>query len=161
MNRKTNEANRLIARYFDGLTSTAEERRLRQLLADAEVTGREADEARAVLSYAAMSGRTVSVATAERQHPPVRRWSAAASVAASIVAAATLGWWAFAGGGAAGDQSADCIAYVDGHRIDDPQQVRDIVDTELSLFGQASDAVADDITDDLNSISSAINSTEP
>lgn len=160
MNRKTNEANRLIARYFDGLTSTAEERRLRQLLADAEVTGREADEARAVLSYAAMSGRTASVATAERQRP-VRRWSTAASVAASIIAVATLGWWAFAGDGDAGDQSADCIAYVDGIRIDDPQQVRDIVDTELSLFGQASDAVADDITDDLNSISSAINSTEP
>ncbi len=144
---KTHEARSLIALYFEGLTTLGQEQRLRTLLADPELKGSEFDEARAVMSFAAISPDTIPQ---RRSRRPL--YAAIASVAASaaiIVVLASLFARPIA--------QPDYLAYVDGHRIDNQEEVMSIVNADLSLLGEASADISDDIDSDLNALSSAIN----
>lgn len=142
---------KLTERYFDGLTTLAEEKRLRQLLANPQLKGAKLDEARATLSFAA-----VSPVTAARK-PRVMPWRTVASVAASVALVVALGAAFFTDGG--GHSDGACIAYVDGKRIENPDHVVEIMRSELSAMGEASAEVQDDIATELNAFSEVMNQT--
>lgn len=145
---KIHEARSLIALYFEGLTTLGQERRLRELLSDPNLQDEEADQARAVMSFAAISQDTV---------PPVRNrrplYAAIASVAASAAVIVLIASLFLKTSPAA----TDYLAYVDGQRIDNPEEVMLLVNADLSLLGEASEDVNDEIDGDLNALSSALN----
>lgn len=149
INSLQSEALKLTERYFDGHTTLAEERRLRQLLANPQLMGAELDEARAVLGYVA-----VTPAQSARK-PIVMPWRTVVSVAASVALVVILGVAFFVKKEAYG--ALECIAYVDGERIENPDHVVEIMQSELSLMGEASAEVHEDIATELNAFSEVMN----
>lgn len=138
----------LIKLYFDGATTLEQDRELRRLLAEPWASGADADEARAVMSFACMTPRRKTPRT-----PLMHHVAASLSAAASVAVAAVIGWSLLAERG----QQPECIAYVDGREITDTETVMEIIDSDLDALGKASSDMSDDITDDLSSISNAIN----
>ena len=118
-NRDThNEWHRLIERYFDALTTPAEEQRLKRFLASPHSDYPEYDEIKAVLGY---------LSTGKRYHTPreqnkriininqVLKWGTAAAIAIGIFGTAT---WNI------NKETEDiCIAYIDGKKYTDSKFV--------------------------------------
>lgn len=145
----TSETRSLIALYFEGLTSLEQEERLRRILADPDVKGPEADEARAVMSFAAMADDDI------QQKRPLRpRIFAAASIAASVTVIALIGWNLFRN-----TSAPECMAYVDGKQIDDAEYVMALINEDLDMLGEASENVSEEIDDNLSAFSSALKTT--
>lgn len=141
------EAETLAQLYFEGETTLAQERRLGELLRDAGITGALANEARAVMSFAAMP-----VAAPESGRSGFS-WRAVVSVAASVACVATLGLGVLT----IGSRSDDCIAYVDGHRIDNDSKVVEMMHAELALAADVSNEVDEDIVSELSVFSEVLN----
>lgn len=151
-NNNPDRLSHLIQLYFDGETTLEQERELRAMLADPKVTGEEADEARAVISFAVSSPSHAASSTVKPPSRKPSRFMAAVSVAASVAVVAMVGYGLFHP-----RNNAECMAYVDGNVITDSEVVMEMVETDLSALGQASSDVSSDITDDLDAISSALN----
>lgn len=149
----TPEIRKLIQLYFEGLTSVEEERRLREALADPSVRGEEADEARAVMSFAAVSPDLSESPTVARRRP--RHLSALLSAAASVAVVGLLCW-----NFSLREPQTQYMAYIDGRSTEDPEQVMKLINDDLSLLGEASEDVADEIDDNLSAFSSVINNSE-
>lgn len=149
----TPEIRKLIQLYFEGLTSIEEERQLREALADPSVRGAEADEVRAVMSFAAVSPDQSESPTVARRPP--RHLSALLSAAASVAVVGLLCWNFFLR-----EPQTQYMAYIDGHSTEDPEQVMKLINDDLSLLGEASEDVADEIDDNLSAFSSVINNSE-
>lgn len=134
----------LISRYFDGETSLDEERALRAALSRLENPDSEAKEAMAVMGYAtAVTPTDRSVAISRSKTRPLRVWGscvAAALVAAALVTPLFKTQRLRGGGG-------ECVAYVNGIRIDDTETVTAIMMNQLGEAANASDRIADNITD--------------
>ena len=100
----------VVNRYFDGETSEEEERLLRRFLATEAGQDSDFDEVRAVMSVFAAGKET------SRNQPKSRRlwpWLAAACVAG-------LAWLLWTG---IGDSQDVCVAYVNGQKITDRDEV--------------------------------------
>lgn len=126
------EAEILTARYFDGMTSLAEEERLRNLLRDPSLEGENLDEARAVMGFALMDPAT------GRRHNRSRRYYL--SVAAGIAAVFAVGSIMLFGTRHSDIGMASqprCMAYVGGQKVTDPEAVMMLVDDDLSEFSAA------------------------
>ncbi len=145
-NHLTPEARSLIALYFEGLTTLEQERKLRALLADSSVSGPEADEARAVMSFAAMSPDVIP--PQRSRHPMV---AAIASAAATVVLLIMLVCGLFAS-----PEAPEYMAYIDGRPVDNHEEVISTIESDLSMLGEASENVSDEIDDNLNALSSAL-----
>lgn len=142
--------NRLINLYFEGLTTLDQEQELRRMLDDPSANWPEALEARAVLSYASVSPVRGG---ASGKRNSLRPLLAAVSAAAVIAIVSVVGWH-FTSPSAA----VECIAYVDGRPVNDSQAVMGIIESDLSMLGDASSDVSGEISSELNAISNAINS---
>ncbi len=140
---------KLIDLYFNGLTTLEQEQRLRDILADPSVTAPGADDVRAVMSFAAMTPAESAQSDGRR----VPLWLRVSSVAASAAVIATAGFFMLNRPSAADG----CLAYVDGVRVEDAGRIKEIVDSDLKLFGEASGDVSSDIEDDLLELSAAMN----
>jgi len=143
---------RLIDRYFDGATTLPEEEELRRIASDPEACGGKLDELRAVMSFAAVTPR--EKATAKRGHTYTRHILAIGSAAAAVTIIAMAGWWISTMPGT--DGKSECMAYVDGQEISDPNQVMKIVNSDLAALGEAASGLTDDVTDELDAISAAM-----
>lgn len=125
----------LIDKYFDGLTSEAEEAALRKALASPEVKGKDADEARAVMGVFAAQRRT-----RRRSHARFARYAAAIAVIALGFTA-----WNISYRGDAPD--AVYLSYVNGTRIDQSEPVLAIMAAELDAMGEAESGMQQEINE--------------
>lgn len=137
---------RLIEKYFDATATLDEERQLRAMLADPAFDSAEADEARAVLSVSLVSP---PLRTERRLHRRFRPLAVAASLAVLLALGATLL--------TSRVPEPDCVAYIGGQRVDNPDRVMEMVNADLSLLGSVQRETATDITNQFSELASAIN----
>lgn len=148
-NSSQSRADNLVDKYFSGLTSLGEEAELRRLLANEEITGEKADEARAVLSFASLSPEAAPIVRAGKSRKPTRIFLSAATSVAVIIA---LGWSL-----SRNSSETNYMASIDGNLTTDPQEVMAIINADLSLLGDASADFSNDVNTELSDISKAIN----
>lgn len=140
----------LIDLYFEGMTDSTQETRLRRLLASTELTSDKIDEARAVMGYFAASR---AVESRERRKtvqtrilPRIRLIDIAASVA--IIAAFALAVINFR----AADENSRCMAYANDIVISDAAEVMGIMDNDLLAMREATEDFQAEIIDQMESI---------
>lgn len=132
--------NILIDRYFDGELSVAEEHCLLEELLRFPQGDEEIDSALAVMGYARMPNGKRKGGTWNHR---MFRWAAAAVVAGVVAVAAIVPY-------AVNSSASDCYAYVDGKKIVDKNEIEQLVSSDLSDMGDASEDVALQVNDDLN-----------
>lgn len=141
------ELDRLIARYFDGETSLAEERRLRLLLARPEATGDAADEARAVMGVFAAQRAAMHTQRRTRRTAPWRV-AAAITLIAGVAVALLL----------PRHEVGNYTAYCDGTEITDRDHVLAFMQADLSAMGHAAADLGTSVAADFGEMSNAITS---
>ena len=139
--RSFQEWEELVERYFDALTTDAEEQELRNFLGSPEAVGTVFDEARAVMGFLKV-GQTLH--TKKHKHHSVNYWKVAAIFCGVMLGGFTL-WNTWE------KKQNVCEAYVFGtkytevamvmsqmrHSLDKMNEVKeDIVETQLSDFFQ-------------------------
>ena len=139
--RSFQEWEELVERYFDALTTDAEEQELRNFLGSPEAVGTVFDEARAVMGFLKV-GQTLH--TKKQKHHTVNYWKVAAIFCGVMLGGLTL-WNTWE------KRQNVCEAYVFGtkytevamvmsqmqHSLDKMNEVKeDIVETQLSDFFQ-------------------------
>lgn len=145
----------LIGRYFNGETSLDEEKLLRQLLAAKDCPDiEEADEARAVMAFSLATpdatGETYKTTTTVKQRKKHLVWwncAAAAIVAAALITPALRPSGSY----------GECVAYVNGTRIDDTETVTAMMFSELGEAAKASNQIAYDMTLEWHQMADAFN----
>lgn len=154
MNR--DQLHNLIERYFNAETTTEEERLLAEKLLAIPPGDPEADEALAVMGYARASASPAGKISAGRKtgRKPIRRIIAGVAAAAALAIAASA---VFTESGDLGPASGECIAYVNGRRIDDEKVVMDIVAAQLGEMGDVADGISMQMESDLSDIREAMN----
>lgn len=144
MNRPGHNAHwdELIARYFDGLTTDEEERRLRRFLASPDSADARYDETRAVMGFLAV-GRQLHTARPATLRPPhrARLWAAAASFL--LLLSGGAGWWI------TDNKQNVCVAYIDGQRVTDTEIVMQQAEHALAAVRRTTGepTVEDQLTD--------------
>lgn len=132
-----NELSDLIRRYFNAETSLADEKRLRQLLAQADDSLPDVAEAKAVAGYSLMPG--AGAASRTRRRSLLHRAGIAAAIAAAVIPAGIVL-------GVHSDASARpvCVAYVNSVKVTDPATVRQMALDNLAMaceeYGAMSEA---------------------
>ena len=115
----------LISSYFECTATDADERLLRHALAQCPWSGSDIDEARVAMGFA-----SVGMELEQRsRHAPWR--AAAAAVAAVAIVAGALVHVGL------GSNAGECIAYVNGHKVTNQEQVMQMVRGNLSAVGEA------------------------
>lgn len=143
MNRQT--LYRKIDLYFEAELTRQEEQSLLKELLKHEGQDPIADEALAV-----MLASRLPLPSRARKKKPIRR---AMAVAASVAALLALGFLLHQH---ATNRDSDMFAYVGGVKVDDPQEIMNIIDTQLSDIGASSELFAQTVSDDLDDIRDAL-----
>lgn len=146
MNEKT--THNLINRYFDGDTTLQQERMLRQMLSQLDSPDELEREAMAVMGFSAAA--TVS----SPKRSSVSRSSifrAAASIILLITAATALLTHTLP------ENHDRCVAYVDGQRISDTEEIHRLMMLNLSEMAEASENLDNEVALTLNDLSDFIN----
>lgn len=131
------ELEHLIERYFDGETSIAEEVVLRQALAHCPWESEAIDNARMVVGYFA----------AHRHHKshqatrPLRQ--RVMGIAATIAIIMSIGGYALWHQLRTADE---CIAYVNGHTVNDNDEVIALIEKDLSNMDNAAQGMASQLS---------------
>lgn len=127
----------LIVRYYDGLTTDAEEALLKRFLTSSAGSDARYDEVRAVMGFLA-TGRSLHAKERAGHRvvrvSTVRRRLVAAAAAVVLMLGASWGVYHYL------SPEADCIAYVNGTTVTDPELVRQ----EMQQCIEAVDYVADE-----------------
>ena len=156
---KTEDIHSLIDRYFGGELSAEEERALLALLLEQSGEDPEAEEALAVMTCTRMLSADTVGKRSVRPEKPRRRSMAWRGIAAAVgIAIATAGILFLIKSGAAGQpiQESD-IAYVDGVRIDNQDEIMKIVAGQLDDLSLASAEIRMEVTGDLDDIRNVLN----
>jgi len=123
MEKNDRHIERLISRYFEALTSEAEERELRRFLAGEAGADARYDEVRAVMGYLSTGRRLHAVAAPPTAGRPTMRLRKKVLRYAAVLAAGLL----LGGGGLyVSRQAAEdevCVAYVQGRRVTETEAV--------------------------------------
>lgn len=138
----------LIAKYFDGQTSVAEEQMLKQCLAHCQWHGGVIDEARFTIGMLSVGADKHRHANRAAKIVPVWR---IAAVAASVAVAMLVG-----GGQNVTAGKGECIAYVNGKKVSSDAAVMQLVNSDLRNLDDASDAVGGNVEQQLNNLGAAI-----
>lgn len=138
----------LVDKYFDGLTTTDEERQLREGLASSEVSSTELDEARAVLGVFA-AARSEKKASRRRFNAIPR--IAATAACACLLLGATI-WFSRS------YVASASFAVIGDERIDDMDQIRSLMHSDLRSIADARNSVDAAIEAELSALSEALNS---
>ena len=141
------QLSQLIDLYFAGLTTLDQEQRLRHLLATTTEQSPMIDEARAVISFAAMPAAEKSAARSNIFGPFMQRVAAASIVIAALAVGIT-----YISNHTSELSSSKCYAMVEGTVINDDNAIEDLMLSQLSLMGDAADDIDADVNDDLRLI---------
>lgn len=143
------QLSQLIDLYFAGLTTLEQEQRLRRLLATTTEQSPLIDEARAVISFAAMPAGAKTAARSNIFGPFMQRVAAA-----SIVVAALAGGITYISNHTSElSTTSQCYAMVEGTVINDDNAIEDLMLSQLSLISDAAEGIDADVNDDLRLIS--------
>lgn len=145
MNKK--ELYKKIDRYFEAELSRSEEELLLRQLLPLQGSDSAVDEALAV-----MLASRIHVKTPGSKKIPLWR---IAAVGAFLIAAAGIGF--LVGDYDSGVQGT-MLAYVGGVMVDDPHEIMNIIDNQLSDIGESSEFFVRTVSDDLDDIRDALNS---
>lgn len=141
--------NRLIDRYFNGATSLADERRLREALADPRYEGANVDAARAVMGVFAASRRLDSAKPSLGLNSRHRRGFSAIASAAASIALLFVASVALTARGADNDLSK-AYARVGTTTINDPNAISQMIVADLASISEASASVEESIFEGLS-----------
>ena len=119
----------LINRYFDAETTLEEERELQRLITGPFATDARYDEVRAVMGFTAV-GRKLR----RKSHRSVRLWQAAA---AAVVVLMLGGIYTIQ---QARPDDVCCIAYVNGRKVTNPDEVVRLMQQEMQAVSSPMDA---------------------
>lgn len=120
---------RLIDAYFECTATDAQERLLRHALAQCPWTGADIDEARVAMGFVSVG---MELEQRARRHRRTVAWrAAAAAVVAVAIAAGALIHVEL------GSRAGECIAYVNGQKVTNQDQVMQMVRGNLSTVGEA------------------------
>lgn len=139
----------LVDKYFDGLTTTEEERQLREGLASSEVSSTELDEARAALGVFA-AARAAKRASRRRRFNAIPRIAATAACACLLLGATI--WFSRS------YVASASFAVIGDERIDDMDQIRSLMRSDLQSIADARSSVDAAIEAELSALSEALNS---
>lgn len=129
----------LIERYFEGETTLAEERRLRENLPKMQGESLEIDEALAVMGYAASPDKD----SVRRKRPALYRWIAAAASFALIMAAGGIYTHYLKD-----SQKSTFMAYSGGVKID-REEAMQLIAAQMEEMSDASQDIKTVVEDDL------------
>lgn len=135
----------LIERYFDAETSLAEEKELKRLLADADLSDSAVAEAMAVTGYTAKMSITGEAESVTGCRKISRLWLHAASVVVLLLSAAGPFIWM----GRPQEGSGECLAWVGGVKNTDDAVALALMDDQLRGMGEASDELSREVGLDL------------
>lgn len=127
----------IVRRYYDGLTTDAEEALLKRFLASPAGADARYDEVRAVMGFFAVGRSLHQEERAGRRRlgtVTIRRRVVAAAAVVVLMLGASWGVYHYL------TPEADCIAYVNGKTVTDPELVRQ----EMQQCIEAVDYVADE-----------------
>ncbi|MDE5585645.1 MAG: hypothetical protein K2I92_04780 [Muribaculaceae bacterium] len=132
--------------YFEAQLSAREEQDLLRQLLRLEGKDPAIDEALAVM----LASRLPARATHSRRKP-LNKVAAAAAAIVTLIAAGGLFHFL-----SPPDRSC-MIAYVGGVRIENPQEIMKIIDTQLNDIGESSEFISQTVSADLDDIRDALN----
>lgn len=136
---KTNEIHILIEKYFDGETTLAEERWLRENLPRMRGESPEIDEVLAVMGYAAASNKD----SVKKKRKPSYRWVAVAASFAMILAAGGIYTHYLKD-----SQKSTFMAYSGGVKID-REEAMQLIAVQMEEMSEASQGIRTEVEDDL------------
>lgn len=139
----------LIEAYFECTATDAQERLLRRALAQCPWTGSDIDEARVAMGFASVGMALEQQARRARHRRVAWRAVAAAVVAVAVMAGALV----HVGPGSKADE---CIAYVNGQKVTNQEQVMQMVRGNLSTVGEAHTGVDQSVMMQLASVGRAV-----
>lgn len=137
------ELEKLIERYFDGMTSVGEEDAMRRTLAHCPWESDTIDDAKAVMGYFAAHGDQ------QRRHSVRGARQRIMGIAATVAIILAVGGFALWHQQQPTDQ---CIAYVNGHEVHSDDQVMAMIADDLNKMDNATDAM----TQQLSSLGEAL-----
>ncbi len=139
----------LISSYFECTATDADERLLRHALAQCPWMGSDVDEARVAMGFASVGMELERRARNARRRHVARRAAAAAVVAVAVVAGALVHV-------GLGSKSEECIAYVDGRKVTNQEQVMQMVRGNLNAVGEAHSDMDQSVMMQLASVGRAV-----
>lgn len=165
MKEKVNEINdesqllRNIELYFDCQLTDEEEMELRRQLAHTSLSHPAVEEARAVMGFTTIRYRSlanVEVTASRGRLRGIRNMIA--GVAASVALMVTAGVAVIQN--FASNSSGDCIAYVNGRRITDEEDVWEIATQDAEELEKAFDECLEGTADDIEALGSIMENIE-
>ena len=160
----------LIERYYDCSLSDEEERSLRRTVATTTLSHPAIDEARAIMGFrrpaatAQGTGVIPAKVTGETssQKSSVHGFSfrSAISIAAAAAVLITLAVNILRPSEGIGDYDRTCIAYVNGTRITDEDDVIRLIAEDMSEFDDGSQEAAESFRDELDDVAEIIDNYE-
>ena len=132
------ELEALIERYFEGETTVLEEQTMRSVLADCPWNSEVIDEARVVMGYFAAHS------SQHRRHAAKGSRQRIIGIAATIALVLTVGGYAL---WHQLDQTDNvCIAYVNGHVVQNDDQVMAMIASDMNMIDNAADGMAEQLS---------------
>lgn len=161
----------LIERYYDCSLSDEEERSLRHTVATTTLSHPAIDEARALMGFrrpaatAQTAGVTDAKATPEasatrKSSRHAFSFRSAISIAAAAAVLITLAVNFLRPSEGIGDYGQTCIAYVNGTRITDEDDVIRLIAEDMSEFDDGSQEAAESFRDELDDVADIIDNYE-
>ncbi len=139
----------LIDAYFECTATDADERLLRHALAQCPWTGSDIDEARVTMGFASVGMALEQRARKAHHRRAMWRAAAAAVVAVAVVAGALVHV-------GLGSKADECIAYVNGQKVTNQEQVMQMVRGNLSTVGEAHSGMDQSMMMQLASVGRAV-----
>ncbi|MBQ9555793.1 MAG: hypothetical protein IJV05_06180 [Muribaculaceae bacterium] len=131
------ELERLIERYFDGMTTVEEEDAMRLKLAHCPWSSQAIDDAKAVMGYFAVHS------CQQGRHATRGMGQRSIGIAASVAIILAIGGFAIWHQQQASDI---CIAYVNGEVVRDNDKVMTLVNQDLNRMDNATNAMAEQLS---------------
>lgn len=155
---KEYDLHKMIDLYFEAQLSQSEEKELLEKLLSCKEKDRMADEALAVMLMA----RSPILRKKRKKNPRTNTkryiWSVAATVALLVGIGGAALWNSSAHNQA--NAMEGMVAYVGGVRVEDREEIMEIVDNQLNDIGICSDFFAQEVSSDLDDIRQALNSED-
>ena len=139
----------IIDRYFEAQLSHEEEHELLYELLKCESRDPYMDEALAVMSASRLQAQD-----AAPRRRPARLLTGIAAGVAAVLAIGALIFHQMP------SRDSEMIAYVGGVRIENPQEIMNIIDTQLNDIGESSEFFTQIVSADLDDIRDALNTED-
>lgn len=144
----------LIEKYFEGTSSSEEERQLRNILPSLPPGDKKIDEAIAVMGYAANIKSDSMVVRKISNRRKSGKWVIAAATTACLIAVGSISSYFYT------QQSSRLIAYVGGERVDNRLQIEQLIISQLNDMSEANMEFTNQIESDFTDLRNAFDDAQ-